>query len=174
MHPERLEGFTLIELMITVAIIGILAATALPAYQNYTTRAKLSEAILAASACRTTIAERIQAESIPPGAGGWNCETVSGAPPRSRYVNTIETSAEGAIRVTIRGINVDVDGQAIVLRPWPDLSRAGPIIGGGSVKVWDCGPAPANTKDISSNLPGSCRAGASEIGTVTAFQASAS
>jgi len=86
----------------------------------------------------------------------------------------LHPSAEGAIRVSIRGINSDVDDQAIVLRPWPDLGRAGPIIGGGAVKVWDCGPSPTNTKDISSKLPSSCRAGASQIGTVTAFEASAS
>ena len=57
------KGFTLIELMIVVAIIGILAAIALPAYQDYTKRAKMSEAILAASACRTTITEIYQSGS---------------------------------------------------------------------------------------------------------------
>ena len=60
-------GFTLIELMIVVAIIGILAAVALPAYQDYTVRAKISEVILSASSCRTGITEAVQtsAANIP-------------------------------------------------------------------------------------------------------------
>jgi type IV pilus assembly protein PilA len=174
MRSKNPEGFTLIELMITVAIIGILAAVALPAYQNYTARAKLSEAILAASACRSAISEIAQVGSGLPDAGEWNCETVSGGPAKSRYVNTVETSAEGAIRVTIQNINSDVDGQALIIRPWPDVARSGAITGGGAITVWDCGPDPGNSIDISTKLPATCRAGASLLGTLTGFAESAS
>jgi len=66
MKRSMQKGFTLIELMIVVAIIGILAAVALPAYQDYTIRAKVTEVVLAASSAKTAVAESAQVNSIMP------------------------------------------------------------------------------------------------------------
>ena len=78
------KGFTLIELMIVVAIIGILAAIALPAYQDYTVRAKVSEIMIAASAMKNSVAEFYQTRNRMPDTGSIGTITQS-----SSYVNTV-------------------------------------------------------------------------------------
>jgi type IV pilus assembly protein PilA len=148
------KGFTLIELMIVVAIIGILAAVALPAYQDYTVRAKMSEVILAMSACRTSITEVYQSGGTPPDANSWGCEGGS-----SKYVGNLATDANGVVTATIANISGEVNGKFVTLIPLakagtPATTAAGGNMGSG-LYGWICGGTgtDVNTK----YLPGSCR-----------------
>jgi type IV pilus assembly protein PilA len=152
MRRKHLQGgFTLVELMIVVAIISILAAVALPAFQDYTVRAKISEVILAMSACRTPVTELYQTGGTPPGANNWGCEGAT-----SRYLASLATDDDGVITATIAGINSTVNGRTVTLIPMRGSNPAvtGTDFGLG-VNGWLCGGS-GTTVGIK-NLPGSCR-----------------
>ena len=114
------KGFTLIELMIVIAIIGILAAIAIPAYQDYTVRAKVTELIVAATPCKAAISEfwGTNSQTFPASLGSAGCDTIA-----SKYVASVSLAATGgAITVQaaasgLGGTPTTADGKTIVLTP---------------------------------------------------------
>jgi type IV pilus assembly protein PilA len=141
------KGFTLIELMIVVAIIGILAAVALPAYQDYTLRAKVSEVVLAVSSPKNSIAEFAQSKGYMPRDGtSFGMETQA-----STYVASVSytySNPNGIIIATARGTgNTSIDSKT--------LSLKGTLATNGQV-TWVCGND-ANTTIPNKYLPATCK-----------------
>ena len=145
------KGFTLIELMIVVAIIGILAAVALPAYQDYTVRSKLSEAVIAGSAFKGMMSEAFQTDSI---AGLTAAAATINAKPigekSSKFVTDVNATAASPwpIRVTIaanagNGIPTGVNGQTIVFSP--NVNNVTPVATSQGAIDWACTSATGAT-----------------------------
>lgn len=142
--------------MIVVAIIGILAAVALPSYQTYIAKAKMTEVILAAASCRTVVAEGYQTGTVGagPGGGNWGCES-SGS---TKYVKSVTTNGDGLITVTMNAaIRSDLDDKTVTLTPYIGDVVATVASLGSVITEFKCG---ASTDVVKRYLPGSCRAAA--------------
>jgi len=139
------QGFTLIELMIVVAIIGILAAVALPAYRDYTVRAKVSELILAASSGKNTITEYVNTYGTMPASGSVTLESQS-----TKYVSSVAytqtNSSNGVITVTATATEGAINAKTIDL--------LGTV--SGTQVVWTCKAGSSSPVDAK-YLPSSCK-----------------
>ena len=136
------RGFTLIELMIVVAIIGILAAIAIPAYQDYTVRSKVTEGLALASSAKVAIAEGFQSKDmagVSAAANAWNAAFIA-----TKYVSGVApNNTSGIITVTFSATAPQINGQTLRLTPF--VNKVALAAGQAGAIDWACTSVTTNT-----------------------------
>jgi type IV pilus assembly protein PilA len=128
------QGFTLIELMIVVAIIGILAAIAIPAYQDYTIRAQVSEGMTLAAAAKSAVSESFSDDGEAPATRTIAGMTATATDTSGNYVESVEVT-NGTVTITYGNeSNLSIDTESLSLTPYESVDLS---------VVWRCGNAPA-------------------------------
>lgn len=162
---RRQAGFTIVELIVSMAIVAVLGSIAIAQMRDYSRRAQISELVMAVGTCKNSVTEGYLSRDNAPEAGRWGCES---ATPSSRYAGQVETSADGAIRIAINNLDGLVNGRHVYLVP---------VLGGGTpmstnihlgqpVRQWACG---SDWQPVRNALPANCRTDTTAIAASSDF-----
>ena len=159
-RAKDIKGFTLIELMIAIAIVGVLAAIAVPAYSNYLARARISEAVNYAQSCKTGYVEFYATNGTrPANVDDANCPSID-----TQNIASVQVAAGNNPRIIVNLVNAaplpsDIRGHRIVLQP---LNPTGTLLADGQrVEAWRCSITTAQngtaTNAAKEYVPAACR-----------------
>lgn len=153
------KGFTLIEVLIVIALVGLLAVIAIPTYQSYITRAKISELLLTASSCRNSITEKVQSSSSS------NISDViknSCTPSTTKNIKSIIINLNGVITISadenkLKPLSNTTNTLTLVPIQTGTTPLVGTTDGGKTIAGWRCGSPADGTTIPAKYLPSSCK-----------------
>ena len=155
------RGFTLLELIIVTAVVGIFAVIAMPIYQDYMIKARVLEIIVAGDGCRAQVMTGYQTELFPNAASNnlWGCESVQGTP-SSKYVSGVTVDADGVITITARTDESSLGlfmGAKINLYPMASGEVLATLAAPKSVQYFNCAGHSSNSLAQNQYLPAKCQ-----------------
>jgi prepilin-type N-terminal cleavage/methylation domain-containing protein len=167
--PQRRNqaGFTLIELIVSVAIVAVLGSIALAQMRDYSRRARISELVMAVNKCKNRVSEGYLTMESTPEAGTWGCESST---PVSGYGGVVQTSSDGAIRISIHNLDGLVNGKYVYLVPvrGDGQTPMNTVVDlGRPVRNWACG---SDWLPVRNALPTTCRVDTTAIAASSDFE----